>query len=489
MSSLVKNWRYVKSTAAASASLEDEVPEELTIYPDQFPISDDTMGNSVFGGILLRRRMFGLRGTRNSRIGNDLQKLPSILQQNIFSCITASEEGEPAPVCSGLEDLCRRVSTIRLRHQADQRGLLWNPKVPWMLAPRETYMGKRLAQDAKSPDGSSKCDDALLYGNPLDLVPEPCDWIPYDVEMSQHPRPCGPRFNTKDYSDFYWEQYSQFSSGEETPLTNEDACCFWKKRDGQDGNNINIQSAAVTEGVDSDTVEESGRSESLIRYDSDRAWKLLVDTALTLKEGGNAAFGAGAEMEAARRYDQAIKYCAVGLLVYPNANQDFLDRAGHKWCPLRRILVTARLNLCMVLSNFDLKGAKGQAVQALRELEPYCTEEGKVVVGKKHGVVYNQDEPASTYQETKELLAKAFFRLGSVSYKIGDYDEAVENFEESIKTTKEISKTPDFAVLRRLAEAKREKALKNKRQKKKFKRMLAQDTLGDDEALGKNGGS
>jgi hypothetical protein len=65
--------------------------------------------------------------------------------------------------------------------------------------------------------------------------------------------------------------------------------------------------------------------------------------------------------------------------------------------------------------------------------------------------------------------------------KVGDYDEAVDEFEESIKCTKELSKEPDRVLLRRLAEAKREKIRKSKRQKRKFKRMLAKEGLKEEE--------
>ena len=135
----------------------------------------------------------------------------------------------------------------------------------------------------------------------------------------------------------------------------------------------------------------------------------------------------------------------------------------------------------MVLANFDLRGARDQATLALKELAPFCTQPGKVLGGKKLATVYNEDEPMSTYQEAKELQAKAYFRHGSVDLKVGDYDEAVDEFEESIKCTKELSKEPDRVLLRRLAEAKREKIRKSKRQKRKFKRMLAKEALKEEE--------
>jgi tetratricopeptide (TPR) repeat protein len=236
----------------------------------------------------------------------------------------------------------------------------------------------------------------------------------------------------------------------------------WVEKMKQQGNNAESSSAPPKESAAVDEVP----------YDSERALKFLHDTALMLKEGGNAALEAGSTMEAARRYDCAIRYCSVAFLTHPNANDDFLHATEHKWCPLRKVLVTTRLNLSMVLANFDLRAAREQAMLALKELAPFCEQPGKVLGGKKLSIVHNDSEPMSTYQEAKELQAKAYFRHGSVDMKVGHYEEAVDEFEQSIKCTKELSKEPDRILLRRLAEAKREKARKSKRRKKKFKRKL-----------------
>ena len=59
-----------------------------------------------------------------------------------------------------------------------------------------------------------------------------------------------------------------------------------------------------------------------------------------LKEGGNAALESGSTMEAARRYDCAIRYCSVAILAHPNANTDLIQATERKWCPLRKLLVS-----------------------------------------------------------------------------------------------------------------------------------------------------
>lgn len=468
-SDIIRSWTYVKATAASITNLEENLAETVTMYPDQFPITDERAGNSLLGSILLRRSMFGLRGSQTSFIGNDLIELPTILRQNVYTCIIAAEEGESEPIWSGLDDLVQRVSTIRLRHQADQRGLLWNADTPWILRPHKWYEGKPLAETSKKADSSTMLE-STLYGNPFDLVPaSPSDWIPYDPEMTKSPRLCGPRFNTRDYKDFYWERYSQFRPAE---AASETVHSTWKQTNPakDDGNPRYLTNGGLV----------SEESTSAIPYDSDHAWNMLHDTALMLKQGGNEALEAGSIMEAMRRYDCAINYCAVAFLLHPNANEEFIHRGDRKWCPLRKILVTCRLNLCMVLSNFDIRGARDQALMALKELAPFCTEEGKVLGGKKLSVVHNPIEPIETFQETKELQAKAYFRLASVNFVAGDFEEAVEKFEESIKCTKALSKEPDRVLIRRLDEAKREKTRKNMRQRKKFKRMLAQEASRDD---------
>lgn len=407
----------------------------------------------------MRRRMFGLHGTRPSTIGNDLRDLKTTLRQNVSTCVFAAEEGDSEPVSSGLEDLIRRVATIRLRHQADERGLRWNAQIPWMLGSREQYEGKQLmVEKAKSEDGAS-ISESTLYGNRFDRVPEsPSDWIPYDPEMIKNSSPCGPRFNIEDYADFYSERYGcatcSGTAGDKS----------WIERHKEPNNEANPCES-----------NEGAADQQSVEFDCDRALNLLHETASMLKEGGNAALQAGSLMEAARRYDRAITYSSVVFLPHPNANDEFMERCQRKWCPLRKVLVTSRLNLCIVLSNFDNRGAKEQATLALKELAPFCTEKGRVLGGKKLNVVHSDDEPISTYAETKELQAKAYFRLASVNFTIGDFDEAVEKFEECVKCMKDLSKEPDAVLLRRLGEAKRERAHKSKRQRKKVKRMLAQE--------------
>ena len=460
----------MKANAASIANLDEDETESLTIYADQIPASDNAggaLGNSILGGILMRRRMFGVRDTRSSDICNDLRELPNVLQKNFFSCLIAEEEGESEPVSSGLGNLARRMSTIRLRFQADQRGLLWNPNEPWVLASRKAYEGEELAEKSSKKGSDSLDHESTLYGNLFDLVPEsPSDWIPYDPDMTENPQPHGPRFNTEDYANFYWERYSQIGSSSTDSKTMEASWLESVKGQGHDG-----KSSAPN----GDTVSQE--SETAVAYDSERASKILHDTALMLKKGGNAALAAGSVMEAARRYDSAIKYCSVAFLVHPNANEDFLRETDKKWCPLRKVLLTTRLNLCMVLSNIDLRAAREQVVLALKELAPFCTKPGKVMGGKKLNVVHSDKEPISTYQEAKELQAKAYFRHGTVDMKVGHYEEAVDEFEESIKCTRELSKEPDRLVLRRLAEAKHEKSRQSKRQKKKIKRMFAQEAV------------
>jgi hypothetical protein len=120
---------------------------------------------------------------------------------------------------------------------------------------------------------------------------------------------------------------------------------------------------------------------------------------------------------------------------------------------------------------------------SLVDLSPFVIEKGKIRKGKKFAEVHKEDEPESTFVAAKGLQAKAFFRLGCAQYEIGDYSDAVKSFEHSIKSTKAINehRKPESAVLRRLAEAKRECLRKKKKQKRTLK-----DIFGEGGNEGKN---
>jgi hypothetical protein len=108
-------------------------------------------------------------------------------------------------------------------------------------------------------------------------------------------------------------------------------------------NSVHSRSPLTSSGLGEVTVDKT-----------ERAFKLIHDTVAALKDSGNAALQAGLVNLAARRYDQAIRYCAVAYMKFPGGNLGLLVARWDtdprlKWAPLLKLLVTTRLNLSMVL--------------------------------------------------------------------------------------------------------------------------------------------
>jgi tetratricopeptide (TPR) repeat protein len=456
-SPIVQNYNCVAMSMAMDVDTDDDTTTGL--LPDQLPPSDNANGGSItMGGILFQRRRFGL-GSGAYSIGNNLRNLPAVLQKNYYDCAVAETKGEDKPVQSGLRELHRRISNIRLRHQADQRGLVWNSSIPWVFGSHKRYT-------------VSKVINENMYGNPVDLIPDfPSDWIPFDPEMSPSPLPCGTHFNLKDHEGFYAEKFAKGPRGGDDILPTRKHPWLTGAETGPSVVTPEKKIGSTSRCKDSDDEEKEPQSAS--DFDVGRALHFLHETALLLKTGGNAALEAGSIREAARRYDRAIKYCSVALMDCGARNEAFHDQTARRWTPITKVLIMARLNLCMVLTRLeDTKGALDQATLAQQELGPFSKQRGKVLAGSRLEIVAREDEPDQTFLEAKELEAKACFRLGCVLMKRTEYEEAIESFEESISCTKEISKETEPSVLRRLAEAKREHTRKSKRQRKKFKRMF-----------------
>jgi len=444
--------------------------------------------------------------------------LPDVLRKNQFECLRAAlgqQVGRRSdiPVESSMCELMRRVSLIRRRHQADCLGMgsSFNPNVPWILdlpAPSDD------SGAAEAADNRAENQEPIA-AHLADLIPDnPSDWIPYDPEIDPNPRAGGINFNIEEYGCFFRERYlySDASSGE---ISNVDAT--------------------------GSTIHRQQELEGGCSFSSENAYKILHETARVLKDGGNEALHKGQLDVAARRYDKAIRYCSVPFMKHKAAmsyagtyreevillamklNELDLDDEVSvplllKWSPLLKVLISTRLNLSMLL----LKRAKlqcgvshseeamKQAKRALWELQPFCTQKGKIcipytkkgkevhrqlpeadltrinnvssslcdkAIGKRVKVaVLKMQEPIETYEEAKSLQAKAYFRLGSALLDRAGYREAVLNFEKSIEATLELNPDAklDAVIVRRLAEAKRQKTRQNKRRRKKFRFMFAQ---------------
>jgi tetratricopeptide (TPR) repeat protein len=368
---------------------------------------------------------------------------------------------------------------MRLRHQADRLGLSWNLSKPWEMENQETVATNH--EKIKDSPEDHKVD-------PADLIPEyPSDWIPYDPRIvSSDPFDFRDYFNQEDYADFYNVHYrsldernfidrrpSETSSDDEN--SEEESNESENEIDGQACSTGDEMESAVNEGEQNSEENDKMSSEE---KDSDQGSspdqdptaekptkRILRETIQTLKDGGNAALKAGNLDLAAHRYDKAIQYGALLFMKNP-------EKSSGEWNPLIKSLIVTRLNMALLLLKpqfNELQVASRQAQLAIKELAPFCD-----FTSKKNDITLLE-----TKHEILKLKSKAYFRLGSAQYEMGDFYSSVRSFEESIKSTKKISDPnakPEQLVVRRLAEAKRELAKQNKRQRKKFKMAISSTT-------------
>lgn len=464
MSPAVRDWDEVQ---AHLRKLDcDELKEVADLLPDQVPSGKDMHYRGRFG-CSMRESAGG------SCLGNDLHNLPAILLKNYFDCVRGILVDD-APVESDLKSLQHRISLIRLRHQADRLGLAWNPSLPWQLEPPKT-------SDANEGITAHPAD---LVVHPADLVPDcPSDWIPYDPEMTKNPWDFKNYFNRIEYEGFHTERYSQFMCDEKVtaPL------CLHEPS-GQQDNTPADPGAEDDEKSEKRMVSSSDDGEVPAtdvdpgRNCAETVYNNLFETMKLLKDAGNQALQDGNLDLAARRYDKAIRYGAVASMSFPSGTLDFAggrkarlkESGGYhlEWSPLIRLLIVTRLNLALLFLKphfSERMHAIEQALMALHDLEPFCAKKGKIMKGSKLDQVHRDDEPEDTYLDAMALQAKAYFRLGSAQYELGEWSDAVASYEKSVCSTQKANAKPDNLVLRRLSEAKRENRRKGKRHRKKFK--------------------
>jgi tetratricopeptide (TPR) repeat protein len=451
MSPCVRKWDEVHQALRIFSS---ETCDEIDIPPDAIPGTKVLTQRGRFGRHFLSRD-----GSGGRRLGNDLHNLPQVLKQNLYSCIRSLVDGDDVPVESDIEALKHRVSVIRLRHQADRLGLRCNPSRPWQLEKGSSINGVDV--------------------HAADLVPDPSDWIPYDPETSKSPWDFSNYFNHSEYGDFYRDRYVLQHS--DCPINSDESSENENIDEEVSRNNGGVKRGNYGWAQGSLPVDRkivSSSSEDDDDEDIRAALQVLYDTMLVLKDGGNAAMHGGKLDLAANRYDKAIQYGAVATMSFPVKNLKFAkgrietlkDSGCHvlEWSPILKLLIITRLNLALLMLKpyfSQPDQTVEQARLALEELKPFCTKKGKVVLD----AVYRDDEPAETFIDAKTLQAKAFFRLGSAQYELGDNDEAIQAFEQSVKCTQEANSKPDTLVLRRLNEAKKESKRRNKKRRKKFK--------------------
>jgi len=464
-----------------------DVDEDLPFFPDETN-EDDNDDADHFLGVFTRSRF----SQDTPFIGNDMMNLDGIVAKNYFTCARSMGMGDDEPVKSGIAAMKRRVSLIKLRHQADRLGLTFNSEMPWILKPKEHLVQNYLNNE------EGKSGDMVSYGCLADLIPDnPSDWIPFDKLLANPPRPGGMQLNPK-YEHYYLE-----SSADRSVAPVARACPIKLEVDGAeegaDANNIidKLDDEASKQPFSMQANERLIQSsEKLQEYDSSQAWDILYQTVSLLKEAGNEALKASLPFLAARRYDKAINYCSLAYLEFPVGSVDFLaehqyvisKNSGYecRWNELLKTLIMIRLNLAMCFLKEEIDDTKGAITQAnlsLKELKPFATEKGIVLTGKKL-TKKRTDEPLDTYTESKALQAKAYFRLGSAQIAVQEYDDAVKTFEHSVDSTKEAGMMVDAAVMRKINEAKRGRKEKKERQRKKFKFMFSSKDMDDSKDSG-----
>jgi tetratricopeptide (TPR) repeat protein len=442
---------YYKSTLVRhykSVQKKLRLITEAPILPDQIPSRDDEYDESVFGGLLLRTSRRDESG--GPYIANDLNYLPSVLQQNYFACVRATVNGGDEPVTSGLHGLMRRIALIRLRYQAAKMGLKVTGSVPWVM------------------EGGVEWDKA-------ELVPDfPCDWVPYDCEMTELPYESGIGFDTETYHAFWADVYGDnhavaAQTDHDEDMDNVEEQSSLKEQTMEDDTQTIDQPTEVSQEDSSDHMSNSSQSHAsptATYLHHQNAWSILLKTILLLKESGNDALQSNNIHLAATRYDKAIRYCSLAFLQYKPGNLDFISNhqiemhqnAEHEtnWTPLLKAFITIRLNLSMTLLKpqiADRKGAIEQATLSLDQLKPFTAAKGSVLTSTN--LSSSRPEPEKTYDDAKELQAKSYFRLGTAQNTGGDFSAAMHSFEKCAQCMRDFGREPEPVVARRLADAKR----------------------------------
>jgi tetratricopeptide (TPR) repeat protein len=463
--------------------------------PDMVALSDKASNSNR----LVAGNKFAMtRDTESPAIGNALQVLPYVLRQNQCECYRAVKRGpRGTPIQHDLLAFSYRTSLSRLRQQAERLGMLWNPNTPW---------------NFESP---AMCTSINIHN--ADLVPDfPSDWIMFDPQMLLRATNVRLSFGTHYYHDDCITERLGHPTMLSTSISETDEIGVtrpppWLSHVEWDNEEHNFSWPLIDDKCPKAT----------------NACRLLFETAKLLKEGGNEAVQLAHWSEAVRRYDKAIQYCAVALMANPHESMKYLT-SGHThvvteqednksvflarviavWSPLVRILVTSHLNLSMLglkteVHDLTSQDSVSQGRSALRILAPFACTRGKVIyekedVGREY--VIRDDEPTSTYDETKELQAKAYFRLGVALIDVGSYKDAIDNLEASVaamyaaakNATQNTADTPRAMnpddqkpinlVLRKIREAKRQYNAQKQRYRQRYMRALDEENENKNDA-------
>ena len=338
---IADQWR--KARRGKEIDLDDEL---MCFFPDETS-EDDNDDPDHFLGVFIRSRF----SQDAPFIGNDLMNLQIALAKNYFTCARSIGMGDEEPVKSGIAAMKRRVSLIKLRHQADRLGLEFNSKTPWIFK-RKDHL-RLLTEGEGKQDG-----DMLSYGCLADLIPDnPSDWLPFDKLTANPERSGGMRFNSK-YQRYYLDEYVDRSV---TPVSRACPVDVKAQSDAEHDDDvldkIDHEASKQPHSLQANEKLEEKAAAEMPKYDTSQAWDILFQTISLLKEAGNEALKASLPFLAARRYDKAINYCAVAYLEFPTGNVEFLTEhqyvisknSGYecRWNELLKTLIMIRLNLAM----------------------------------------------------------------------------------------------------------------------------------------------
>ena len=459
-SPIVKDWANCQSTLSSFAAINGS---EKAVLPDEMSNRDVLINGGTFGlhdafisGSFFRRHFRGR--SISTIIANDLENLSRVLQQNYFECIEAILDDEESPVRCTLEQLRKRMSLVRLQHQKHEIGLFPDLLFPWKV-------------DVSHYDIA---ESALSAVEEADVLPDhPSDWIQADRSFVREPDYVGLDFNTSEYSNHFLIHYRKILE------------------------TLGYNVFSLVQGMTQKTLKGDILEED---FNHSSASDNLLQKVKSLKEKGNLAMKEGFPRHATRYYDKAINYSALIFLTFPTGRLDFLDsyhdvllnNGGYstRWSEQLRLLISVRLNLSMAMLKSEIKDPKGacnQAFLALRELRPFSSVRGKVLIEK---LKKQQDgEPTTTFHEAKELEAKALFRLGSAYLTLGEYSNAISCFKKSIQAKDQNNPgvVIDKVILQRLSEAKRLERKEKKKQRKKFKTMFFENNNNNMEKIDGDG--
>lgn len=331
-------------------------------FPDEHTDEDNSFGPGYFHGMVLHSRI----RDKNSFIGNDLVRLNEVLTKNYFQCARSESMGsanDDAPVKGAILPMKIRVNLMKLHHQANQSGLEYNEKVPWILKPKYHLLLDSMGGGERGCGGDWESNKMVSYGCVADLIPaNPSDWLPFDVPFASHPLPAGMPFNSI-HKEFLNDLFANETVNLRDVYTIFDILVENEKLNRSDGDSdeaVNTISKSNLDVVPSTQQPQDTPKANRGQFGEHAlAWDIVLQTVSFLKEAGNAALKASLPHLAARRYDKAINYCAIAYLKFPVSMVDFLSdqhfkisrNSGYEcsWTELLQTLIMVRLNLAMVL--------------------------------------------------------------------------------------------------------------------------------------------